>query len=200
VSLIEEDTGKKKVWQIVGEPEAVALEGSISVTSPIQSPREQRRLSGDLRATARREPDAAGSDGRVQSIIRVQLRVIESASDHVARTRRRLVVTLRAAWAPWRQHVRRLDCRSQFQGGSEHGDASAAIDLFCPSGCSFVRGRSPNRPRRFADQATVHPRFLPPILGLHLDKRATLVKDVSVLSSSWGAMNMKYRGLVAIIA
>src|SRR5262249_39100502 len=30
--------------------------------------------------------------------------------------------------------------------------------------------------------------LFPAILGLHLDKRATLVKDVSVLSSSWGAM------------
>ena len=35
MSLIEEDTGEHKVWQIVGEPEADALEGSISVTSPI---------------------------------------------------------------------------------------------------------------------------------------------------------------------
>jgi transcription elongation factor GreA len=35
VSLIEEDTGEHKVRQIVGEPEADALEGSISVTSPI---------------------------------------------------------------------------------------------------------------------------------------------------------------------
>src|SRR5262249_49894816 len=32
------------------------------------------------------------------------------------------------------------------------------------------------------------PTLFPAILGLHLDKRATLVKDVSVLSSSWGAM------------
>jgi transcription elongation factor GreA len=35
VSLIEGDTGENKVWQIVGDPEADALEGSISVTSPI---------------------------------------------------------------------------------------------------------------------------------------------------------------------
>jgi transcription elongation factor GreA len=35
VSLIEEDTGENKVWQIVGEPEADALVGRISVTSPI---------------------------------------------------------------------------------------------------------------------------------------------------------------------
>jgi transcription elongation factor GreA len=36
VTLIEEDTGEKKAWQIVGEPEAdVKKKGKISVTSPI---------------------------------------------------------------------------------------------------------------------------------------------------------------------
>ena len=35
VSLIETDTGENKVWQIVGEPEADANRGNISVTSPI---------------------------------------------------------------------------------------------------------------------------------------------------------------------
>jgi transcription elongation factor GreA len=35
VTLIEADTGKKKTWQIVGEPEADASKGKISVTSPI---------------------------------------------------------------------------------------------------------------------------------------------------------------------
>jgi len=35
VTLIEEDTGEKKVWQIVGEPEADAHKGKISVTSPM---------------------------------------------------------------------------------------------------------------------------------------------------------------------
>jgi transcription elongation factor GreA len=35
VTLIEEDTGQKKVWQIVGEPEADPHKGKISVTSPI---------------------------------------------------------------------------------------------------------------------------------------------------------------------
>jgi transcription elongation factor GreA len=35
VTLIEEDTGVKKVWQIVGEPEADVKKGKISVTSPI---------------------------------------------------------------------------------------------------------------------------------------------------------------------
>ena len=35
VTLIEEGTSKKKTWQIVGEPEADASKGKISVTSPI---------------------------------------------------------------------------------------------------------------------------------------------------------------------
>src|SRR5215510_573212 len=34
VTLIDEDTGEKKVWQIVGEPEADVKGGKISVTSP----------------------------------------------------------------------------------------------------------------------------------------------------------------------
>ena len=35
VTLIDEDTEKKSVWQIVGEPEADAKKGRISITSPI---------------------------------------------------------------------------------------------------------------------------------------------------------------------
>ena len=35
VTLIDEDTDEKKVWQIVGEPEADAKKGKISVTSPL---------------------------------------------------------------------------------------------------------------------------------------------------------------------
>jgi transcription elongation factor GreA len=35
VTLIEEDSGEKKVWQIVGEPEADVTKGKISITSPI---------------------------------------------------------------------------------------------------------------------------------------------------------------------
>jgi transcription elongation factor GreA len=35
VTLIDEDTEKKHVWQIVGEPEANAKEGKISITSPV---------------------------------------------------------------------------------------------------------------------------------------------------------------------
>jgi transcription elongation factor GreA len=35
VTLIDEDTDEKKVWQIVGEPEANAKQGKISITSPL---------------------------------------------------------------------------------------------------------------------------------------------------------------------
>jgi len=35
VSLVEEETGASRIWQIVGEPEADAHKGNISVTSPI---------------------------------------------------------------------------------------------------------------------------------------------------------------------
>ena len=35
VTLIDEDSGVRKVWQIVGEPEADVGKGKISVTSPI---------------------------------------------------------------------------------------------------------------------------------------------------------------------
>jgi len=35
VTLVDEDTEKKTVWQIVGEPEADAKEGRISVSSPL---------------------------------------------------------------------------------------------------------------------------------------------------------------------
>jgi len=35
VTLVDEDTEKKAVWQIVGEPEADAKAGRISITSPL---------------------------------------------------------------------------------------------------------------------------------------------------------------------
>jgi len=35
VTLIDEDTDEKKVWQIVGEPEADVTNGKISVNSPV---------------------------------------------------------------------------------------------------------------------------------------------------------------------
>ncbi len=35
VTLVDEDTDEKRVWQIVGEPEADAKEGRISISSPL---------------------------------------------------------------------------------------------------------------------------------------------------------------------
>ncbi len=35
VTLIDEDTDEKRVWQLVGEPEADAKKGRISITSPL---------------------------------------------------------------------------------------------------------------------------------------------------------------------
>ena len=35
VTLVDEDTEEKKVWQIVGEPEADARKGKISISSPL---------------------------------------------------------------------------------------------------------------------------------------------------------------------
>src|SRR5438445_4193080 len=35
VTVVDEDTEQRKVWQIVGEPEADAKKGKISITSPL---------------------------------------------------------------------------------------------------------------------------------------------------------------------
>ena len=35
VTLVDEDTDEKAVWQIVGEPEANVKKGRISITSPL---------------------------------------------------------------------------------------------------------------------------------------------------------------------
>jgi transcription elongation factor GreA len=47
VTLVDEDTEKKQVWQIVGEPEANAKEGRISITSPLA-----RALIGKSKGTS----------------------------------------------------------------------------------------------------------------------------------------------------
>jgi transcription elongation factor GreA len=56
VTLIKEDSGEKKVWQIVGEPEADVKKGKISVTSPIA-----RALIGKKKGAAV-EVEAPGGD------------------------------------------------------------------------------------------------------------------------------------------
>src|SRR6266576_6770635 len=47
VTLVDEDTDKKQVWQIVGEPEANAKEGRISIASPLA-----RALIGKTKGTS----------------------------------------------------------------------------------------------------------------------------------------------------
>ncbi len=47
VTLVDEDTDEKKVWQIVGEPEADAKKGKISITSPLA-----RALIGKTKGTS----------------------------------------------------------------------------------------------------------------------------------------------------
>lgn len=47
VTLIDEDTEEKRVWQIVGEPEADAKQGKISITSPLA-----RALVGKTKGTS----------------------------------------------------------------------------------------------------------------------------------------------------
>jgi transcription elongation factor GreA len=47
VTLVDEDTAKKQVWQLVGEPEADAKKGKISITSPLA-----RALIGKSKGTS----------------------------------------------------------------------------------------------------------------------------------------------------
>jgi transcription elongation factor GreA len=65
VTLIEEGTSEKKVWQIVGEPEADVKKGKISVISPIA-----RALIGQRKGAAV-EVEAPGGD-KIYKILQVQ--------------------------------------------------------------------------------------------------------------------------------
>jgi transcription elongation factor GreA len=65
VTLIEEGTGEKKAWQIVGEPEADVKKGKISVVSPIA-----RAVIGK-RKGATVEVEAPGGD-KIYKILQVQ--------------------------------------------------------------------------------------------------------------------------------
>ena len=71
VTLIDEDTGEKKVWQLVGEPEADASKGRISVTS-----RVARALSGKTKGTAV-EVEAPGG-AKVYEIREVEYLAVQS--------------------------------------------------------------------------------------------------------------------------
>jgi transcription elongation factor GreA len=64
VTLIEEDTGEKKVWQIVGEPEADVKKGKISVSSPIA-----RALIGKTKgATVEVETPGGAKDYKIRQV------------------------------------------------------------------------------------------------------------------------------------
>ena len=58
VTLIDEDTEKKQVWQIVGEPEADAKAGRISITSPLA-----RALIGKTKGTSVEVVTPSGAKG-----------------------------------------------------------------------------------------------------------------------------------------
>lgn len=58
VTLIDEDTDKKMVWQIVGEPEANAKEGRISITSPLA-----RALIGKVKGASVEVVTPSGAKG-----------------------------------------------------------------------------------------------------------------------------------------
>ena len=97
---------------------AVSLQPRVSRDQP-RSPHGQRRLSCDLRATIRREPDAAGSYDRVQSAIRVR-----------CVSPRALAIRLRAAgvgsWSHRQWHG--LPCRHEWMpdmGVSRHHSIGA---------------------------------------------------------------------------
>jgi transcription elongation factor GreA len=64
VTVIDEESDEKKVWQIVGEPEADANKGKISITSPIA-----RALIGKAKGTAVEVEAPAGAKAyRVQKV------------------------------------------------------------------------------------------------------------------------------------
>ena len=58
VTLVDEDTDKKQVWQIVGEPEANAKEGRISITSPLA-----RALIGKVKGASVEVVTPSGAKG-----------------------------------------------------------------------------------------------------------------------------------------
>jgi transcription elongation factor GreA len=52
VTVIDEDTGEKQVWKIVGEPEADAKRGTISITSPLARALVRNRKGASVEVAA----------------------------------------------------------------------------------------------------------------------------------------------------
>jgi transcription elongation factor GreA len=67
VTLIDEDTDKKQVWQIVGEPEADAKAGKISITSPLA-----RALVGKTKGTSVEVVTPGGA--RAYEVVKIEWR------------------------------------------------------------------------------------------------------------------------------
>ena len=67
VTLIDEDTGEKRKWRIVGEPEANASKGTISVASPIA-----RALIGKKKGATIEVMTPSGA--KVYKVLRVEWR------------------------------------------------------------------------------------------------------------------------------
>ena len=67
VTLIDEDTDKKQVWQIVGEPEANAKQGKISITSPLARALINKKKGESVEVVApRRRPRLRNHQDRVE--------------------------------------------------------------------------------------------------------------------------------------
>jgi transcription elongation factor GreA len=67
VTLVDEDTEEKKVWQIVGEPEADAKAGRISITSPLA-----RALVGKKKGASVEVVTPGGA--KAYEVVKVELR------------------------------------------------------------------------------------------------------------------------------
>src|ERR1051325_2310360 len=63
VTLVDEDTEKKSVWQLVGEPEADAKKGKISITSPLA-----RALLGKKKGAQVEGGTRGGAAGRREGV------------------------------------------------------------------------------------------------------------------------------------
>jgi transcription elongation factor GreA len=67
VTLVDEDTEEKRVWQIVGEPEADAKAGRISITSPLA-----RALVGKKKGASVEVVTPGGAGARAFEVLKVE--------------------------------------------------------------------------------------------------------------------------------
>ena len=77
VTLTDEDSDETKVWQIVGEPEADANHGKISLTSPLA-----RALIGNRKGATVEVETPAG--GKAYKVRKIEWRAAAPADEHAA--------------------------------------------------------------------------------------------------------------------